>query len=125
VADELRQKSIHELRGIAQSFGITDIFEKDAVRLAQEIELKQVKLVPPPPILPEKPQYDARLMTKPPARISKPMEITELLEPYIVLGLKVRMDEERWYFAYGEKTDEGPLRMPPRNILICAEKIMR
>lgn len=123
--DELRKKSLHDLRVIAQSFGITDIFEKDAVHLQQEIELKQQKLIPPPRPLPPRPEYDARLMTKPPARKSDMKIITELLEPYIKIGLKLRFTEENWFMDYGVKNDTGSLRIPPRHILNCAERLMR
>lgn len=122
---ELRKKSVHDLRTIAQSFGVTDIFEKDAVHLAQEIELKQQKLIPPPLVLPPPPDYDARLMTKPPARRSSMSEITDLLAPYIKIGLKLTFDNEHWYMHSGVKNDCGTIRMPLRNILDCAVKVMR
>lgn len=126
IGDELRKKSIHDLRVMAQAFGINDIFEKDANHLVQEIELKQQNICKPAlPDLPPKPDYDARLMTKPPSRRSSPIEVTELLKPYITLGLKVRLDEERWYFSFANKTDEGTLRMPLRTVLECAAKVMR
>lgn len=123
--NELDKRSIHELRGMAQAFGITDIFEKDAVHLRQEIESKQQDMAKPTIPLPPRPLWDARLMTKQPSRRSSPLDITSLLEPHIMQGLKLRFDEERWYMASGKKTDEGPLRMPLRNILDCAEKVLR
>jgi len=110
---------------MAQSFGVNDIFEKDAKRLIQEIEIKQQKLIPPKVQLPSMPVYDARLMSKPPARRSNAMEITNLLEPYITMGLKLNLTEERWYMQYGSKTDEGTMRMPPRIVLKCAERLMK
>ncbi len=121
----LRDESIHKLRGMAQAFGITDIFEKDAIHLAQEIELKQQKLVPPPIALPPRPEYDARLMTKPPSKQSTPMAITTLLEPHIKMGLKLRFDNEHWFMASGIKNDTGTLRMGLRHILDAAERVMR
>lgn len=122
---ELRNKSIHDLRVIAQSFGVTDIFEKDAIHLAQEIELKQQRLIPPPPVIIPKPEYDARLMTKPPARRSTTIAATELLAPYIQRGLKLSFTEETWSMAFGTKNDCGSLRMPLRNMIICAQKVMQ
>lgn len=123
--EELRNKSIHDLRTIAQSFGVTDIFEKDIIHLAQEIEIKQQKLIPAHTVLPPKPEYDARLMTKPPARKSSIALITELVEPYIKLGLKLRFEEENWFMAYGDKNDSGSIRIPPRHVLNCAERLLR
>lgn len=121
----MEDKSLHQLRGIAQSFGIKDIFSKTESQLKQEIELKQVALVAPPAPDVPKPPYDARLMTKPPAKKSDQALLEEYLEPYIKRGLHVRFDEERWYFQYDKKTDEGTLRMPPRVVLQCADKILR
>lgn len=122
---ELRKKSVHDLRVMAQAFGITEIFEKDAVHLAQEIELKQQTLSPPPVPLPPKPEYDARLMTLIPSAMGSAVEITELLSAHIALGLKLSFDMESWRMAHGKKEDHGTLRMPLRNILICADKVLR
>lgn len=121
----LKHKSIHELRGMAQSFGITDIFEKDATHLAQEIELKQQKLIPAPVILPDKPEYDAGLMTRPPARRASMDEITTLLEPYIKMGMRLTFDNEVWSMSSGVKNDTGSIRMPLIHVLECARKVVQ
>jgi hypothetical protein len=121
----LQQRSLHELRGMAQAFGVGDIFEKDSRRLIQDIELKQKSMVPPEIPLPPRPPYDARLMTKQPNLRARPMEVTELLEPHIRMGLRLNLTEERWEMGYGKKTDEGTMRMPLRHILRCAERLMR
>lgn len=110
---------------MAQSFGITGIFEKTVTQLSQEIELKQQALIPPPLILPDKPEYDARLMSKPPARRTNAEEITKLLEPYIKMGLKLSFDEEHWFMHLGIKNDTGSIRMPLVHILECARKVIQ
>lgn len=125
IMTELRNEPLVKLRGMAQAFGITDIFEKDAVHLAQEIELKQQKMVEPEIPLPPKPEYDARLMTKPPSRRSSAVEITELLAEHIKRGLKLSFTEEQWYMACGIKNDQGTIRMPLRHVMECANKVMR
>lgn len=121
----LDKKSIHELRSIAQSFGISDIFEKDYNVLAQEIRDKQLEIVSPAPLLPEPPKYDSSLMTKAPSSQASPEEIVNLLENHIKQGLIVNLTEERWYMSYGKKTDEGTMRMPLRTVLLCANKLMK
>ncbi len=123
---ELRKKSIHDLRQIAQSFGIPNIFSKDAVQLSQAIDLRQEAMSKPKlPERPPKPEYDARLMTKPPAKMSHKDAILDLLQVHISQGLRVDFpDPERWEMAYGKKTDCGNMRMPLRVLLSCAEKIM-
>lgn len=121
---ELRHESIHKLRSIAQAFGITDIFEKNAILLSQEIELKQQKLIPPPTILPPKPEYDARLMDKPPSKRANMNDIVDMLEPYIIRGLKINFDEEHWFMANGVKNDTGTIRMPLKHVIEAARRVM-
>lgn len=120
----LENKSLVELRGIAQSFNIDDIFQKDKNQLLQAISLKREALIPEPKIVIPRPEYDARLMTKPPSRKSDQQEIEELLKPHIARGLGVSFDEERWYMAHGKRTDEGTIRMPLSTVLYCANKIL-
>lgn len=123
---ELRSKSIHQLRGIAQSFGVNDIFSKDANHLIQEIELKQQALTPPPaPPIP-KPEYDARLMNKPPAKRSLPLDAVEALREHIARGLLFEMDEnaETWTMSYNLRRDTGTLRMPLRTLIQVANRVM-
>lgn len=122
----LRKKSLTELRGIAQSFGVADIFQKDKPQLVQAIEMKQAGIAPAPKVEIAKPAYDARLMTKPPSRRSDQQEVEELLQPYIQRGLLLSFDEhgERWFMRFDKKTDEGTMRMPLRHVLLCANKVM-
>lgn len=120
----LRAKSLTELRGIAQSFGVQDIFKKDPSQLIQAIEMKQQAIAIPQKIEIPKPTYDARLMLKPPSKQSSKQEIEQLLVPYVERGLNISFDEERWYMRHGIRTDEGTLRMPLRTVIRCADKIM-
>lgn len=122
----LEQRSLSEIRGIAQSLGIPDIFSKDAKHLLQDISLKRDLATKPKITLPPLPPFDARMMDKSPSRRSNPKEIVEVLEPYIKLGLKLSFDEhgERWYARYGERTDEAPTRMPLRQIILLIHRLM-
>ncbi len=43
---DLLSKSLTQLRGIAQSYDIPDIFSKDTFQLVQAIEMKQQAVVP-------------------------------------------------------------------------------
>ena len=121
----MQWKSLHQLRSVAQGLGVADIFSKTEAQLKQEIEIKQRSLFAPETPLPVKPMYDARLMSKPPARISSVSELDVLLEPYKARGLHVHYDNERWYMQWDKRTDEGPLRMPMRSILKCAETLLK
>lgn len=122
---ELQKKSLTDLRTMAQAFGITEIFEKDAAHLIQEIELKQVAMIPPPVVIIPRPPYDARLMTERPRKISSPAEIANTLEPYVRLGLKLSFEDESWTMVSGKKSDSGSLRMPLRDIMGCADRVLR
>lgn len=118
--------SLTQLRGIAQSFGIDNIFQKTASQLEQEISLKQKEMMPPVKIEVARPAYDARLSSKPPSRVSKEEEIQEIIRPFQAKGLYFEfVYPENWMMRWGDKEDTGTIRMPLRNILICAEKIMK
>ena len=122
----LRAKSLHQLRAIAQGYGVPDIFAKDMNQLIQAIELKQIDMVPDvaPPI--PRPEYDARLMSKPPSKSSNQSDILALLEPHIQRGLHITFPElERWHMRHGKKEDTGTTRMPLRVVMDCADRIMR
>jgi hypothetical protein len=121
----LAAKSLTQLRSIAQGYQIADIFQKTNVQLIQEIELKQKQMLPKPEVVIPKPEYDARLMTKPPAKSSDQDAISDLLKTHVASGLHLSFDEERWYMKHGKKTDEGTLRMPLRTVLNCADRILR
>lgn len=122
----LRDRSIHELRGMAQAFGVADIFEKDIPHLIQDIELRQQTLAPAPVPLPPLPDYDARLMTKPPSKRSVPDDVVTLLEPYITRGLRFTIDDnaETWAMQFNKVTDSGTMRMPMRHLLEAARRVM-
>lgn len=121
----LYTKSLTQLRSIAQGYSIPDIFQKTNVQLIQAIELKQQEMVPEPPVEIPKPEYDARLMTKPPAKRSTQQDIENLLKGHVARGMHLSFDEERWYMRHAKKTDEGTIRMPLRTVLRCADKVMQ
>lgn len=122
----LRTKSLTQLRAIAQSFDVKDIFQKDANRLVQDIELRQQQMAPIPHIELPKPEYDARLMSKPPAKVVNLDMANELLHPLIMRGLHFEIDGngERWKMRCGIKTDEGTMRMNPNTLVRCAQRLM-
>lgn len=125
MAYDWSKKSITDLRTIAQSFGVADIFKKDRNALLQAIETKQAEAAPQPIIVIPKPEYDPRLMTKIPAKKSEQTEADELLKPYIERGLVVTYPEhERWHMRCGKREDSGTMRMPLRVLLMCAERVL-
>jgi len=125
LSDNLRKKSIHDLRVMAQAFGVHDVFEKDQAHLLQEIELKH-RPAQPKIELPPLPAYDSRLMSKPPSKRSNCEELVPLMEPYIAKGLKLSFDDngEHWFMRFGQRTDEGTMRMPLRSVLDCARRLL-
>lgn len=122
---ELAKKTLTQLRTMAQAFGVTDIFEKDEAHLIQAIETKQLAMQPAPISLPPRDPHDARLMTERPNKICSPLEITEALRAHIQMGLKLSFQPEYWSMACGRKTDTGSLRMSLRDILGCADRVLR
>lgn len=121
---ELTKKSVHELRQMAQAYGVTDIFEKSSARLIQEIELKAGRIAIPVE-LPPRPVYDVRHMTSQPSAEASRDEIIDMLESHIKLGLRLSFDDDCWTMSYGKREDTGTIRQPLRNILMCAERVLR
>lgn len=122
----LRDKSIHELRAIAQTFGIDDIFSKDVHMLAQSIEIVRNDMIPKPKVEIPKAEYDSRLMTRPPSKRSDQENILKLLDGHIKLGLRVNFpDNESWEMYIGKKTDCGSMRTSLRVLIQCADRLMR
>jgi len=120
----LKDKSLTELRDIAQGLGVDDIFSKSLPQLIQDVEKKHKDLIPLPKIEIPQPQYDARLMTAAPNEMCNKDALMELLEPYIKRGLKVEIGEEAWKFSRGNKNDSGTLRMPLRVALKKAAEVL-
>lgn len=121
----LNEKTLTELRTIAQGLGVGDIFSKSPNQLIQDIELKHKELIPQPKIpAPPLAPYDARLMTAQPGAMCDKESLMELLEPYIKRGLKVEIGDENWKFSFGKKNDMGTLRMPLRTALKKAAEVL-
>ena len=122
----LEKKSIHQLRAIAQGHGIPDVFSKDAKALIQAIQLRQKEEFTPVQQLPPRPEYDARLLTKPPSKSATEEDVLHILDRHIKMGLKVMFPApHRWHMIYGQKEDTGTTQMPLRVILNCAENVMK
>lgn len=122
----LRDKSLHELRAIAQGYGVDKLFELSYDRLVQEIELAQEEMMPAPAVEVPMPQYDARLMLKAPSRKSSKEEVEQMLQPFFALGMHLTwMNDEEWRMQLGAKENTGTIRQPLRNIVKCAQEIIR
>lgn len=124
MSDALKGKTLTQLRGIAQSFGIKDIFALDEVKLRQQIEMRQSDLNPAPKIEVKQPEYDSRLMLRPPDKHMTAAQAHEWVKEYVAKGLKFRTTEEQWFMSFDKKNDQGTLRMPPRVLLKCAAQVM-
>lgn len=121
----LETKSLTQLRSIAQSFGVTDIFTKSDTQLRQDIGLKQQELQPKQEISIPQPPYDARLMTKAPSKRASRAEIEDALRVHMDQGLKLSFTEENWKMSFGVKNDMGTIRMPLRSVIYCANQLLR
>lgn len=115
----LKEKSLTELRTIAQGLGVVDIFSKSLPHLIQAIEKKHSDLIPK-----EKIVIPVEYRTLPSGDICDKVLLMELLEPYIKRGLKVVIGEETWKFSFANKEDSGTLRMPLRVALKKAQETL-
>ncbi len=115
----LKEKSLTELRTIAQGLGVTDIFSKSQAILMQDIEKKHGELIPK-----EKIVIPVEYRTLPHGNVIDKDQLMELLQPYIRRGLKVVIDDEIWKFSCGKKNDSGNLRMPIKIALKKAAEVL-
>lgn len=120
-------KTIHELRAIAQGYGVSgNIFSMGENELNQAIQLKQTELAPKPSIIIPPPEYDGRLRHKPPSKTSSKNDIRELLKPYTDIGMQLSFPlPETFHMSYNKKEDTGNIKQPLRVILGCAREIMK
>ena len=121
-----KRQSLTELRGIAAALGARWTFQDDDARLRQIIALKQSEIAPPPEVPKFQLPPDHRIRTTPPAKESSEEYLMELLAPHIAFGMQFSVDEENgwWEMRYGERSDSGTMRQPPRVIAECARKLM-
>ena len=115
----LNEKTLTELRTIAQGLGVEEIFSKSTAHLMQDIEKKHGELIPK-----EKIVIPVEYRTLPTGEIVDKAQLMELLEPYIKRGLKVVISDETWRFSRGNKNDSGTLRMPIRIALKKAAEVL-
>lgn len=119
-----RNKNITDLRQIAISFGVKDVFGLSREELEAGIIAAQEEMARPARVELVKPEYDARLMNKPPSKRVNPDELRVILGAYVLAGLELSFDAEMWYMELGERTDQGSLRMPMSAVLRCAQKLI-
>ena len=115
----LNDKSLTELRTIANGLGIKDIFSKSPAVLIHDIEVKHSALIPKEKIIVP---IEYRLISS--TDMCDKDELLELLEPYIQRGLKVFIGDETWRFSFGNKNDSGTLRMPYKIALKKAAEVL-
>lgn len=123
----MHDKSIHQLRAIAEGYNIPDIFSKQrheleqAISLAQVAQLPEQKFTPPP-----RREYDTRIMSRRPANSFTKEDALDVLEPYFSYGLKIEFpDPDRWHMRVKGKEDTGTMRMPLRVLLDCADRLLK
>jgi hypothetical protein len=120
----LGEKSVTELREIAQGLGVGDVFTKTIPQLMQDIEQKHKDLMPAPKIEPAIPN-DGRFRSGKPSEECSEAALLEVLEPYIARGLKVSFKDGMWRMSFGVKNDTGTMRMPLRIAAMKARDVLK
>lgn len=118
----LNDKSISDLRGMAFNLGIHGINSMNRTELVQAIEQKQAAFAPPPVIEPP-----VVVVVQPHnGDANQESEIRAALEPYIKRGLNLTFpDGDTWAMTYQKKADTGTMTMPLRDVLRCADRLVR
>lgn len=122
----LDEKSLTELRAIAQGCGAQFDFSTSKPHLLQAIRQRSIDIIPKP--IEEKPVIENPdlLRNLPPAKNLKPDAVIDMLKPYITKGLRLSFPTQlTWKMEAGKKVDTGTLRMPLRILVRCAEQVMK
>lgn len=120
--ETLREKSIHDLRTMAQAFGVNDVFSKDKNNIIQEIVLKHAPVAPAAVVMPPLPVSVNQALDD----MADPDDVTAAMKPYAALGLRFQFIDSgtRWSMRFGERADEGTMSMPLKTVIDCARKLL-
>jgi len=112
-------KTLTELRVIAQGLGVKDITTLTRAALEQEIKSKSTSLAEQKIELPQ-------VVVKQVANITycDKDELMECLQPFITRGLNVTIADNMWRFSFGNKCDTGTMTMPIRLALKKAQDVL-
>ena len=125
----LENYSLDELKKMAEGMGIDFHHRAGKAKLIELISAGNSGITPPDDepeeILPEKPAEKPT----PPNNVVYSKEVGEVLralDQHIKNGLYiVHIDNDCFHFRRGDNEDSGTMHQPVRNIVICAEKLMR
>lgn len=123
---QLEDRSLTELRAMAQAMNAIFSFADDKNALIKIIRDCMEAKVPKPRIPDPVQPADTRLLIRPPRYVSTEAEIVEILLPFTLKGLIIRFPaEDQWMMTYQKREDSGTLRMPLRDVVECARRMMR
>lgn len=121
----LEERSLTELRTIAQGLSVDFDFGTDKKHLMQKIRDRSISIMPQPletmPVIDE----PERLRAIPPSKNLSREAISEALKPYLARGLKLSFNGDVWEMRRGEKVDTGNVRVPLRVLVGCAEAVLK
>jgi hypothetical protein len=122
----LEARTIVEIRNIASGFGVDWTFGDSKTALIAKIDAHLQRDVPRPAI-PEPLQVsDRSLALVPPRFVVSQAQIMDAMQPYIARGLRVRFPtDDTWQFDCAKKSDSGTVFAPMRDIINCAEAVLK
>lgn len=125
-SEAIHEKSLTELRTIAQGLGVAGLLSKNRPQLISAIEARNKVAYQVKPKAPEVIIEDSRLRDAPPAEECTEDMILEVLLPYINRGLIVEFDNKgSWTMQWGDKNDSGTMAQPLRNVVRYAKRLMK
>lgn len=122
----LEERSITELRAMAQAMDATFSMGDDKSALMGIIRDCMAAKVPKPHIPDELKPADQRFTVMPPKYVCTQNDVLDVLKPYVDRGLKVSFPTvDQWMMKFDKKEDSGSMLVPPLVIVRCAKEIMR
>ncbi len=116
----LDKKNMTELRGIAQSLGVKNVFSLKKSQLIDKIKIKSSEVAADT----TPPRVETIIIEIPQEPVREPDRLAEVLSEFISRGLRFNIKDTRWYMGFVGRTDEGGVDMPIRAIIKCAERLI-
>ena len=122
----LEERSITELRALAQAMGADYNFGMDCDALRQSIRDHMEAQVPKPRIPDDLRPTDIRVATDLSDIVVTQVDVAEACLNSIDRGMRLTFPTpDTWMMEYGKKQDSGTLRMPLVDVVRCARELMK
>lgn len=122
----LEDRSITELRAMAQAMDAKFSFSDDKTAMISIIRDCMASKVPKPRTPDDLRPADQRFIITPPKYVCTQSDVLDILQPFIKQGLQVTFPTvDQWHIKFDKREDSGSMMIPPLAVMRCAKELMR